>query len=172
MLSKLIHMLMLIAHARQLWPAMPIVRVVRASYVAVAAETHGVPAEILLGIAEHESDLQPNAVSWLAAGRRVDMLWIGQPLPPREVCGYEQAMSTPASCRAMIAVDGGMRAGAAELVEWLTTCHGNLRCALRGHAGGTACALRGECSPAAATFARHFYDVGRELGWKPERPSS
>lgn len=171
MLSWL-RVIILIARAHALWPSIPIRQLAAASYVAVAAEIHDVPSEILLAIAQHESDLEPNAVSWRSDGRTVSLLWTTQRLPSKIVCGYVQAMSTPASCRAMIAVDGGMRAGAAELVEWLTTCHGDLRCALRGHAGGTACALRGECSPAAATFARHFYDVGRELGWKPERHSS
>lgn len=74
--AALLRVLVLAAHAHAAWPTMPIERVVRASYVAVATETDAVPAEILLAIAEHESDLRPNVVSYCEAdGHRVDILW-------------------------------------------------------------------------------------------------
>jgi hypothetical protein len=154
----------------QVFPGAPLERVIVASVHAVRAESDGVPAEVLLAIAEHESDLQPNAVSYVSRGRRVDLLWDGaSPLPGRIVCGYLSAMGTPARCRETIQFDGAMTHGAAELQLWMGTCRGDVGCALRGHAGGTACArdvLR--CSPNARTFAAMFLGRARRLGWRPD----
>lgn len=177
MISTALQVIALTARMLHLFPGATPDRALATARAAVRVEElHGLPAEMLVAIAEHESDLRPNAVSYVRAGARVDILWnSSRPLPSRVVCGYLQAMASPSECAAMIAVDGGMSAGAAELAQWMTTCRGDLRCALRGHAGGTACALRSSCSGPAAAFARLFYrravSLGMLDGWRPSRPS-
>lgn len=163
-------MIRAIALVLRLWvqhPDQPIDRVVLATYHALRAETERVPAEVMLAIAHHESDLRPNAVSFVRAGKRVDVLWDGAaPLPPRVVCGYLQAMASPAECRAMVTHDGGMLAGSLELRTWSGTCRGDLACVLRGHAGGTACSRdAGACTSHARAFAALFLARARRLGY-------
>jgi hypothetical protein len=71
-----LRVLALVARAHALWPAAPLEHVTAAACAAVRAEGGGVPAEILLAIAQHESDLRPVAVSWRNGdGQRVDILW-------------------------------------------------------------------------------------------------
>lgn len=152
-------------HALHAWPEASPADVMRASVAAVAQESDELPSEVLFSIAQHESDLKPNAVSFIKDGHRVDLLWTTQALPSRVVFGYLSAMGSPDVARAAIVADGGMRAGADELREWLGTCRGDLRCALRGHAGGTACALdEASCTASARAFARLFYARAMALG--------
>lgn len=152
----------------QHYPNQPADRVLVASYHAVQAETSLVPAEVLLAIAEHESDLRPDAMSWVSGGRRHDSPPERLPahLPPRVVCGYLSAMGTPDICRREMARDGAMRHGTSELELWGATCRGDMRCMLRGHASGTACALDARrCSRDALAFARLFLARARRLGY-------
>lgn len=164
----MIRVLLLALRLTRAYPDQPIDRAVVASYWAVQAETASVPAEVLLAIAEHESDLRPDAVSWVAGGRRHDSPPEKLParLPTRVVCGYLSAMGTPDLCRRESAIDGGMRLGALELGLWSATCRGDIACVLRGHASGTACALdAARCSDNAAAFARLFLARARRLGY-------
>lgn len=174
MIAILFRALVLFSHARAAWPAVPADRVLAASLAAAAAETPAIAGELLLAIAAHESDLRPNAVSWRLPGApRVDLVWDQRsPLPPRVVCGYLSAMATAGSCAAMVARDGGMRAGAAELEEWAATCGGDVACVVRGHAGGTACAVHDRCSDDARAFARLFLGNARRLGMPARRTST
>jgi hypothetical protein len=175
MIGHVIAVLVLAARALVAFPDADVDRVLAAAIAASnTAEVTGIPAALLIAIAQHESDLLPNAVSYRIDGRRIDLAWNGfSRLPPRIVCGYLSAMATPASCASMIAIDGGMAAGSAELVEWLGSCRGDLPCALRGHAGGTRCAILEQCSPNAAAFAALFYRravaLGMEDRWQRRR---
>lgn len=72
----------------------------------------------------------------------------------------------------MVALDGGMHAGVAELEEWAATCRGDLACMMRGHAGGTRCALADDCSSAARAFARLFLGNARRLGMPARRTAT
>lgn len=165
MIANLIGTLVLAAKMLVVFPDAPPAQVIVTAYAATVASAGGIPAPLLAAIAEHESKLYPNTVTYTRDGERVDLVWDGRAaLPPFVFCGYLSAMSSPELCRAMIADDGGMAAGASELVLWMGTCRGDVRCALRGHAGGTACAMRKDCTPHAAAFARLFYRRAVRLG--------
>lgn len=162
-------MIRAVALAIRLWlqhPEQSPERIAMATYFAVMAETDQVPAELMLAIAHHESDLRPNAVSFVRAGRRVDVLWnLVSPIPGRVVCGYLQAMATRDQCAAAVATDGAMTIGRDELALWSATCRGDQACVLRGHAGGTACSRdQRACSTHALAFARLFLARARRLG--------
>lgn len=175
-LEMLLRTVLLAGRVHASYPDIPMERVTAASSAAqLAEEASGVPAEVLMAIAPHESDLQPNAVSWKLPGHeRTDVLWKpGVVLPPRVVCGYVQAMSTSSVCPQLIAKDGGMSAGAAEFAEWLGNCHGDLPCSLRGHAGGWACSRNSfACTPAQRMFATTFYQIALRLGLPCDRLGS
>jgi hypothetical protein len=157
----MIHLMMLVLRLCLLWPQTPIVDVWRVVERSVASETRTVPAEVLLAIAHHESDLKSNAVSYVVAGHRVDRLWQHGSLPRRCTFGYLQAMCSPASSVDM-QTDGGMRAGVLELEEWSRACRAGLRCMLGGHAAGNA----GARNPSVTSFPALFLDDARRLGWK------
>jgi hypothetical protein len=165
----LMHLLSLIVRAHTMWPAYPLPVVARACLEAVLVETSEVDAEQLLAIAEHESNLEPDAVSYVTHdwnGRhRTDLLLRNSDvrlLPDHVVYGYLSAMGLRDQIVNSIRHDGGMQRGADELAEWATTCRhmgaGSIAaCTLRGHAGGTACAKdEATCTPDQATFARIF----------------
>ena len=143
-------------------------RVLDASYAAVRAEdATGVDAALLLAIAQHESDLRRNAVSWRRPdGKRVDILWTGQPTPGWIVCGYMSASATRATCGAEISRDGGMELGARQVAEWMRACDGDVHCALAGYAGGWpgVRAMRAFRACDAVAFAELFVRRARQLG--------
>jgi hypothetical protein len=155
------------------YPRQPVARVLAAAWVAaeVGVELRVSPA-ILVAVAEHESDLEPCAVSFRAAGRRVDVVaprcWVDPRWPRPYVCGYLQAMYGDANtCGRAMRLDGAMRAGALELLEWAATCRGDAACVLRGHAGGTACALDARaCTGPQLAFAQLFAGRAMSLGWR------
>ncbi len=162
-IAFVVRVVLLAGATHRAWPDVPIAHVVAASVEAARCETNEIRAELLLAIAHHESDLEPHAVSWIENGHRVDR--ISGSIPDRRlVCGYLQAMASRSDCLAMLADDGGMSAGVLELREWLDTCHGDLTCALRGHAGGTRCALENSCSATSRAFARIFLNHAHALG--------
>jgi hypothetical protein len=150
------------------WSGVDTLSVADAASAAVRAESEtGVPAELLLAIANHESSLRRNAVSWRRPdGKRVDILWTGQPVPGYIVCGYMSASATRATCGAEIAQDGGMRLGAEQVATWVRACRGDLRCALAGYAGGWAGvrALRAGEPCDAVRFADLFIARARQIG--------
>ena len=174
MIAAILRTLALAAQMHAVWPAQPIPRVLVAAVAAERAARPGLPAELLAAIAEHESDLRPNVVSWRdACGQRVDAVWESssnslKPLsapnsvwrsswPENAVCGFLQASGTPTECMAAIDLDGAMALGVVELQEWLRACRGDLRCALAGYAGGNSgarAALSGE-----TTLATRFADL-------------
>lgn len=158
----------LVLRAGLLWPAAPVVDVVAASWHAVNVETVDVPAAALIAIAQHESDLKPNAVSWIGPRGRVDRLWRGERLPRHVVCGYLQHMATGDACAASISRGSTMADGAIELAAWVRPCRGDLRCIFRGHAGGWGCAVRNLCSANARAFADLFYRNARRLAGDQE----
>lgn len=173
MIAVLLRALALAARAHVAWPAQPLDRVAAAALAAARAERPDVPAELLLAIAEHESDLEPNAVSWRdASGNRVDILWSGDRsrlLRARAiVCGYVQASVGVQECAKAIERDGAMAIGARQLALWMRSplCAGSLRCALAGYAGG----VRGAraASEGSETLAVRFADLflarARSLG--------
>lgn len=148
--------------ARHAWPGYSNATLYSVVSEAVAAETREVPAELLIVIAQHESDFEPTAVSWRAHGKRVDLVWnVGRGRhPPNRalVCGLVQAMGRDrADCAAIIADLGGLTTGVRELTEWYQLCRGDLGCMARGHAGGYACARsRARCSRPARKISDHF----------------
>lgn len=170
----MIRVLLLALKVHLLWPGYPADRVIAAARAAAAAETESLPAEILVAIAQHESDLEPTAISWRgSSGVRVDILWTDQHLPTRVVCGYLQAAGDSGACRAAIAADGAMAMGAVELGVWARSplSRGSLRVALAGYAGGVAGAraAREGNDALAVRFADLFIARARRLGWNPNR---
>lgn len=160
----MLRVILLIMRLHAMWPDAPLVDLIAATRSAVAVESPIISAELLLSIAQHESDFKANAVSWRADGRTVSILWNGKSAVPRKiVCGFIQAMGTPETCRREIDRDGVMRAGVEELREWATTCHGDVACIVRGHAGGTQCAVTGACSSKARAFSALFIENARRL---------
>lgn len=88
-----------------------------------AAEAAGVPVELLLSIAWHESRYQPDARSREPGGR-----WSCGVMTPEPHVGA----CTPDE----LTVFGGYLNGARHLRTWLDLCGGNETCALRAYAGG------------------------------------
>lgn len=170
----ILRFLLLYFAAHRAWPDYEAEKLAAACAMAVEIEdVAGVPAPLLLAIAQHESDLEPGAVSWRdAAGRRHDRVLvtnetikIAGPL----VCGYLSAMARDGfDCSMMIETTGGMLRGALEIREWLDTCRGDVRCALSGHAGGNAGMLahREHRDTQATRFADLFTQRARVLGWR------
>lgn len=154
------------------WPHYPLEKAMALAVRSVnVGEAVGVSPPLLAAIAQHESDAEPGAVSWVADGKRLDFVNpVG--LTARTgpaVCGYLSAMAPNGfACSDMIQTDGGMMAGALEIAEWLGTCRGNLRCALAGHAGGNAGAQahREHRDTMATRFADLFISRARVLGWR------
>ena len=138
------------------------IRIIGLAWAVLVAhvEYPNVPAEILVAVAEHESDGRPDIVSWREGGVTYSMPFEKmEKWPHHAVCGYLQAMaSTRDACRRMIDALGGMLAGAAEIATWLRTCRGELACALSGHAGGWegVNAWHAGKSTPATVFARHM----------------
>jgi hypothetical protein len=167
----IVRTLILLAHVHATWPDAPIERAAPAVAAAVqVGEETGLPPEVLVAIAHHESDFQPAAVSWRAAnGQRLDRLAVPDVLPRGAVCGYLQSMTTTRlGCLEATTPIGGMRAGARELVEWLGACRGDLRCALVGYAGGNrAVTLLHAGTLPRGNFADLFLAHARRLGWTP-----
>jgi hypothetical protein len=167
-MSVFIRILLLYLRAHHAWPWYG-ETLHQAVIEAVDQEGADVPAELLVTIAQHESDFEPAAVSWRSHGMRTDLIWdpdLGRQPPDRpSTCGYLQAMSPDrATCANIIADHGGMPAGAQELREWSRMCHGDLGCVARGHAGGSACAKsRRACSKAARKISDHFVRATRSL---------
>ncbi len=125
------------------YPTAPIERVAVVAIAAVRAETDDAPAALLAAIAEHESGLEPRAVSWRVRGKRVDKLWIDDATKPPVrgalACGLVSTIaSTRDECAKLLDATIAMRAGAAELAEHrrARACRGSLRCALASYAGG------------------------------------
>lgn len=179
MITILFRTLVLFVHAHALWPAAPVDRVLAASYVAAASETHAVPAEFLLAIAQHESDLQPSAVSWRFHGApRVDIAWDGIAPIPRGgmACGLVSSIAPDRpTCAALLEPARAMAAGVAELAEELDRCRGVMACALSIYAGGRRGleAWRAGDVTDATRFAYYFIATARRLGWAPgKRPTS
>lgn len=173
-MSAIVRAIALMWRIHQLYPSAPIVRVVIVSYVAVRAETRAVPAELLVVIAEHESDLRPRAVSWRhRGGKRVDKV-VDSPcdIPERGpmACGLVQTIARDrAGCVQLLDPTAAMAAGAAELTEELHACRGAMFCALSIYAGGGAgrrAWAAGE-STQATVFAAAFHGRARRLGWSP-----
>lgn len=163
-----LRIILLVLRTHAVWPSYPDDTVRRVVLEAVASETLSVPAEFLVVVAQHESDFEPGAVSWVQHRKRVDLVWTEtsrQPPNTRSTCGLVQAMAASrADCAAVIADHGGMTRGASELAEWAHTCHGDLGCIARGHAGGTACARRrSACSRAARKISDYFVAATRRL---------
>lgn len=166
MIALWLRVLVLVARSRAAWPEQPLERVVPACAAAARAEARtGVDAETMLAIAEHESDLRPNTVSWRDdAGRRVDKavdnLCTGVPVDRPATSGLVQTVTRGrAACRAMLRPGAAMLAGARELAEWRAspTCRGDLKCGLAGYAGGNAGALAARAGR--RTLAVQFADL-------------
>lgn len=179
----------LIAQMHATWPAYPHGQIATIAMMSVLT-SHGsqIPAEVFAVIAQHESDMRPDAVSYVDGssadvahprGRRRDVLLLDggrHDLPGHVVCGYLQARLSDVDCRAAVGVDGGMALGAAELAEWTGTCRGIAQgsgasahaslvaCVMRGHAGGTACARDvARCTADQRAFADYFVAGARAL---------
>lgn len=179
MIATIIRCIALAARAHTAFPDQPLDRVTTASCAAVEADAELAPT--LLAIAEHESDLEPTAVSWRdSSGRRVDRvvhsevdrLWV-----PRgtSTCGLVQSVATDrASCLALLDPIAAMRAGAAELRAWLEYSRGDLLVALGGYSGGTAGAIaaREGRTTLAVRFARLFVYRARRLSPPEPKPRS
>ncbi len=175
MIIHAVRLALLVLNAHAVWPTEPIDRVSAAASAAVDAETADVPAELLLGISEHESDLRPNTVSYVVGGRRLDNLWTNLWAPPDRLatCGYGQTVARGrAECAA--AIVAGMRPMVAELEEELASCRGDMRCALSCYAGGNAgvAAWRARRRTTATTFAALFYRRAKQLGARFSAPWS
>ncbi len=166
------HFIVLAVHAHAAWPAAPLERVAVASAAAVFAETDQVPAELLVAIAQHESDLEPRAVSWRRRGEtRVDILWVdGGRQPPATgplACGLVSAIAPDrASCAKLLDPTAAMAAAVAELAEEIQRCRGSMRCALSCYAGGNAgiAAWRARRRTTATGFADLFFRRAEQLG--------
>lgn len=174
MIATLLHIVTLAARAHAAWPEYPVTTVTAAAREAVVAELEtGVPAEVLYAIAQHESDLVDNCVSYRdSTGRRVDTVIgaVARRWPRGAVAGYLQAtFESAVEARAAIAVDGGMRTGARQLAEWVASplTHGSIRLALAGYAGGVAGVrrARGGVTAPAVAFADLFLRRARALGY-------
>lgn len=115
---------------------------------AIAAETHEVPAELLLSIVYSESRYDPRATSYVInGGRRANVpAWAWSDTPPKGVsgpyfCGVTQVSAKMSwkRCLQMRDLKVAYAASAAQLSEWLKVCrkHKNkLKCALFGYGGG------------------------------------
>lgn len=158
--------LALVVRAHAVYPNANPGALVRASWEAVGHATDETSAELLLAIAEHESDLQPCAVSYVANGTRHDMVAPGcevsatYPLPV--VAGYLQAtFHDRAAARDAMRLDGAMAEGVRQLAECAADCarwgmHDE-SCMLREYAGGVACALDARaCKPEQRAFVWLF----------------
>lgn len=164
MIVDVSHRVWLTMAIHAMWPSYDVAHVAAvASRAADVERDTGIPAEILVAISQHESDLEPRACTWVDGHHHRHDVVLRDDQAPRgcSVYGYLQAMCTDAAtCPREMDLDGGMRAGAAELVEWLGTCGGDMTCALRGHAGGTRCAQDARrCTDAQRAFVRMF--IGR-----------
>lgn len=164
----------LVWRASALYPDATMADLVDVSYAAALEETPAVPAEILLAIAEHESRLRPNAVSWRGANKRVDILWMDGATMPRGslACGLVQTIVRDRSaCIDLLDPVAAMRAGVVELDEELRACRGEMTCALSAYAGGNAglAAWRAGETTDATRFAYLFAARARQLGWSPSR---
>lgn len=165
----------LAANAHAMWPWYPSELVQRAAEHAIEAATSRVDAATLVRVTEHESSFEPDAVTYTTrdargSHRHDGTLRDGRALPAMVFCGYVQALMTLDDCRREASKDGAMRAGMAELTEWADTCSHHfvgeaaLACTMRGHAGGTACALdEKRCKPNQRAFARMFVEGARRL---------
>lgn len=166
MIVDVSHRVWLTMAMHALWPSYDTHKLASVAALAVEVEGEtGIPAELLVAIAQHESDFEARAVSYVAGGTRRDVVLRDDQAPSRgTVYGYLQAMCTDATCARELDRDGAMRAGAAEIVEWLDTCHGDIACAMRGHAGGTRCALDARtCKREWLSFASIFIGRAAEL---------
>jgi hypothetical protein len=179
MLSILFRTLELAWHAHRLYPGAPIVRVAVVSYAAAAAETPTVPGEVLVAICEHESDLEPRAVSWRPrGGKRVDRIvrTVDEiPSVGSLACGLVSTIATTrARCVELLDPTVAMTGGVDELAEELHRCRGYMPCALSIYAGGhdgLVAWQTGEDTQA-TRFAFLFFERARKLGWRPGVPRS
>jgi hypothetical protein len=165
-LTAIVRVVVLVVMSHRAWPAMPLERVTVAVIHAVDSETKATPAELLLAIGAHESDLQPNAVSYVMHGHRRDGLWTNLWIPPDRVmtCGYGQTVARGRmACAAIIADHGGMTAAAAELGEWMGRSHGDMRRALAGYTNGNR-GFRAGRSAFGDGFLRRARQLG--MGWQ------
>ncbi len=178
----LIHFLTLLLAAHQRWPQYDIAKVARAVWYAVdEAGNDPAKAALFVAITEHESSFEPFTFSYkLPKASRVDVVLASPEIPAgypaASFCGYMSSMAAShEACSAMLASDGGIAQGSRELTAWSETCrrngHHELGCVLRGTAGGTACALRSECKPEHAAFARWFASVAEDLERRERQPA-
>ncbi len=166
-----VHVVILALRSHAAWPDAPIDRVVAASSAAVRAETSAAPAELLMAIAQHESDLEPRTVSWRrGGGKRVDRIVTSVEEVPSTgplACGLVSTIaSTRDACAELLDPDRAMAAGAAELGEHAAACRGSVRCQLASYAGGSAGvrAWRAHARTSATIFAEAFIRRAEQLG--------
>lgn len=178
MIAAVMHAIALFVSAHLAYPAAPLDRLGVAVLAAAAGETERVPAELLIAIAEHESDLRPGAVSWRRAdGRRVDKVVENPVEIPDGVaaCGLVQTVARGRAACARLLVPGlGIAAGVAELEAELAACRGVMACALAIYAGGRAGRLAWEAGETtdATRFAALFAARAHALGWRARKPGS
>ncbi len=171
MIAALIRFVILVGHARAVYPDAALDRIAVAAAAATLVETPTVRGELLMAIAEHESKLEPRAVSWRRGdGERMDVLWTGSVRIPADgplACGLASTIAPDrAVCAELMDPARAMAAAVAELAEELAACRGSLRCALSGYAGGGAgiAAWRARRRTTATAFADLFMWRAAQLG--------
>jgi transglycosylase-like protein with SLT domain len=179
MVTLFVRALVLALRARAAFPDIAPELVGQASVAAVLAETDAAPAELLVAIAEHESGLEPGAVSWRSVENpvdRVDILATSEAQIPAfgGACGLVSTMApTRAACARLLAPLAAMRAGAAELGEHrrIRACGGSLRCALSSYAAGGSgiAAWQHHHQTTATAFADLFIRRAEQLGMEAPR---
>lgn len=122
---------------------------------AIAAETHEVPAELLLSIAYSESRYDPRATSYVFGGKRKAHVptWAWALNPPKGVsgpyfCGTTQVAAKMSwkRCLEMRDLKVSYQTSVQTLSEWIKICRkskNRIRCALFGYGGGFPAIERG-----------------------------
>lgn len=186
-MTHILRIFSLITKLHTLTPQTPLDRVIPAVIAAVSQEIpeRGITAELLLVIAQHESDLEPRAVSFRAqaTGHRVDLRsWANQSIPNQAACGLTQTIAySPDRCKWLMSPDHAMQAVVIELLEELQACYnydrqarsgqspgakpGLMPCALSYMSGGLAGlkAWRSNQTTDATRFALYFFARARYL---------
>ena len=165
MVAILLRALALISTIAARHPGLDPSRAAAHAIAAASASDPAVPAELLLAIAEVESDLDPTWVSRLEDGVRVTARWRSRSpagLGPR-FCGplQTQAKWSWSACVAQRNLVLGYRLGAEEIRSWLAATHGDLAAALRGHGCGWS-GVRGVCRG----YDRRVIKRAREMGMR------